>query len=129
MLPNLNAIAREVFFDYCGGKANLVDSRWIHGKSYGLVYLCECVPDWAYVGCHKNTVKPLGSLANKKLRIWRGKAHKAFDPLWEGGRMERNEAYTWLAGKLHVAVDKCHIAMFDLAQCKLVVGVVNANNR
>ena len=30
----------DVFCDYCGTKADLVDSSVIYGKSYGDIYLC-----------------------------------------------------------------------------------------
>lgn len=42
---------REVYCDYCGKRAEFVDSKVVHGRSYGMIYLCRhCM---AYVGVHK----------------------------------------------------------------------------
>lgn len=115
----------NVYCDYCGEKAELVDSRVIYGRSYGhKVWLCrKCM---AYVGCHKGTDKPLGRLANAELRYWKRRAHDAFDPLWKYGRFRgyRNAAYAWLAQKMGLPVEKTHIGMFDVAQCKKVIEII-----
>lgn len=116
---------RKVFCDYCGQRAEFVDSKIIYGKSYGKIYLCRnCM---AYVGVHKGTDKPLGRLADAQLRYWKKKAHAAFDPMWQYGRFKgyRNAAYAWLAEKLGLPVDKTHIGMFDVRQCKQVIQICN----
>ena len=46
---------KEVYCDYCGRRAEFVDSKVIYGKSYGMIYLCRCCPGYAYVGVHKGT--------------------------------------------------------------------------
>lgn len=67
---------------YCGNPSRLVDSIEVYGnRSYGMMYLCKCVPGWAYVGCHKGTTVPLGRLADAELRAAKRAAHAAFDPL------------------------------------------------
>jgi len=106
--------------DYCGGQAELTSSAEVYGgKYYGMIYLCR--PCWAYVGCHPGTKNPLGRVANAELRDWKKRAHVAFDWLWKSGRMGRNEAYRYLSDKLDIAPEKCHIGMFDVEQCKIVV--------
>lgn len=110
--------------DYCGRRAELVDSKVIYGKDYGhKVYLCR--PCMAYVGCHKGTTKPLGRLANAELREWKKRAHAAFDPLWQYGRFKgyRNAAYAWLADRMGLPVKETHIGIFDVSQCKRVVAI------
>lgn len=90
---------REVYCDYCGRRAEYVDSRIVYGMSRGKIYLCRnCM---AYVGVHKGTDKPLGRLANAELRRWKKAAHHAFDPLWKFGPFKghRDAAYGWLAQK------------------------------
>ena len=52
--------------DYCQASAELVDSKVIYGRSYGLMWLCR--PCGAWVGTHEGTEKPLGRLANADLR-------------------------------------------------------------
>lgn len=78
----------------------------------------------AYVGCHHGSSggrKPLGRLADASLRAAKGRAHRAFDPLWEKKLMKRTQAYTWLAEKLGIPVEACHIGMFDVMQCDQTV--------
>lgn len=84
-------------------------------------YLCE--PCNAYVGCHPGTRKPLGRLANAQLRQAKMDAHRAFDPLWKNGNRSRSEAYKWLAGKLGIPEEECHIGMFDVHRCRQAVAV------
>lgn len=120
---------RNVYCDYCGRKTEYVDSKVIYGKSYGMIYLCRnCM---AYVGVHKGTDKPLGRLANAQLRYWKKQAHAAFDPLWQYGRFKhrRNAAYAWLADQMHTPIDKTHIGMFDVGQCKQVIAICQNERR
>lgn len=116
---------RKVYCDYCGRRAEYVDSKIIYGKSYGMIYLCRCEPSGAYVGVHKGTDKPLGRLANGQLRYWKKRAHDAFDPLWKYGKFKRrrNAAYAWLAEQMGLPVEKTHIGMFDVGQCKAVIQI------
>ena len=110
--------------NYCGGRAELTSSAEVYGgKYYGMIYLCR--PCWAYVGCHPGTKNPLGRVANAELRNWKMKAHAVFDPIWKSGKMTRRETYEYLAEKLNISVDKCHIGMFDVDNCKKVIEIMN----
>lgn len=114
---------REVYCDYCGRRAEYVNSKIVYGKNYGMIYLCRhCM---AYVGVHKGTDIPLGRLANAELRYWKRQAHAAFDPLWQRGRFRgyRNAAYAWLAKWMGLPVEKTHIGMFDVAECKKAIRI------
>ena len=114
---------REVFCDYCGRRAEFVDSKIVYGRSYGKIYLCKhCM---AFVGVHKGTDQPLGRLANAELRYWKKEAHAAFDPLWKYGRFKgyRNAAYAWLAERMGLPVEKTHIGMFDVRECKKAIQI------
>lgn len=117
---------QDVECPYCHKQAEFVDSKVVYGKSHGMIYLCRCKPDFAYVGVHKGTDKPLGSPADRMLRYWRGRAHAAFDPIWKKKAVTRSEAYQWLAQKLGIHKDDCHIGMFDTETCKKVVDVMQA---
>ena len=88
-----------------------------HGHDYGPLWLCN--PCQAWVGCHADTT-PLGRLANKELRRLKVRAHTAFDVLWKSGHMSRGGAYAWLADRMEVTKDQCHIGLFNEAQCLLV---------
>lgn len=116
---------KEVYCDYCGRRAEFVDSKVIYGKSYGMIYLCRCCPGYAYVGVHKGTDRPLGRLADMELRELKKLAHAAFDPLWKEGRFKghRKAAYAWLSEQMGLPQEKTHIGMFDTAQCERVVQI------
>lgn len=109
---------------YCNVIAKLEDSAKVYGgRSYGMIWLCANFPECdAYVGVHKGTSKPLGELANSKLRRARKASHKAFDSFWKGpGGLSRKKAYRALAKALGISVDNCHIGMFGIEDCKRVV--------
>lgn len=82
-------------------------------------YLCR--PCDAYVGCHPGSDVPLGRLANAELRKAKSAAHAAFDPKWKSGKLKRKNAYAWLADKLGIPRNDCHIGMFDVKKCREVV--------
>jgi hypothetical protein len=107
---------------YCNKEAKFVDSKAIYRKSYGMIYLCK--PCDAYVGAHEKSGEPLGTLANKELRTLRKIAHSAFDPLWKRKMAKgtskfkaRNAGYAWLAEKMGIPLEDCHIAMLNEEQC------------
>lgn len=117
---------------YCLKPAKLVDSAVVYGgRSFGNIWLCE--PCDAYVGVHKNSKEqlPLGRLANSELRGWRKKAHAVFDPMWKrkmekekcSQRQARTAGYKWLADQLDIRFKDCHIAEFEVDECKCVVAV------
>lgn len=112
---------RSVVCQYCGRKAEYVDSAEVYGRSYGMIYLCRHCN--AYVGVYKGTDKPLGILANAELRRWKSAAHAAFDPLWKSGRHSRAHAYRTLSSLMGLPPDKTHIGMFDIEQCRQVVSL------
>ena len=59
-----------------------------------------------------------------KLRIWRRKAHEVFDLLWERHIFQsRSQAYLWLSQVLEVPLEKCHMKMFNVEQCKKVIKI------
>ncbi len=113
-----------VLCPHCSKEARLVDERQVYGQSrgYGPVWYCDCLPGGVYVGCHKGTQTPLGTMANARLRYWRMRAHRAFDPLHsrKKGAMTRDEAYQWLSSRTGIPKDKCHIAMLDEEGCQMV---------
>jgi hypothetical protein len=112
---------------YCVQDAKLVTGEEIypkrpdlHKKKYWLCSACG-----AYVGCHGDTDKPLGRLADAQLRALKIKAHIALDRLWKNGHMSRTYAYLWLAEQLGIAECECHIGMFSTQRCKDVITLCN----
>lgn len=113
---------------YCQAASECVDGTVIypHRPDLAEKKFWRCAPCDAYVGCHDGTPEPFGRLANAELRQAKTKAHIAFDPIWRTGRMTRSDAYRWLAEKLGISIDECHIGMFDVEQCEKVVHLAAA---
>ena len=117
----------------CKIPAVCVDSKAIYGKhtSYGPVWACPNRPAGCdcYIGCHPRSNRPLGPvLATREVRQARMRAHDAFDPMWRSGKMGRKKAYSWLARRLGIHVNDCHIGHFDVAMCNRVVEACEARN-
>lgn len=111
---------------YCQKPAVWTENKAVYGKNYGRSFMMWwCQPCDARVGCHNNTRKPLGSLANAETREWRKKAHALFDPLWKGGQMSRDKAYRLLSGAFH---RKMHIGESDSETCKAIVVFLESRN-
>ena len=108
---------------YCENRAKLVTGKEIYPRRPDLYNkkFWQCKECDAYVGCHPNTDKPLGRLANAELRQVKMKAHAIFDPIWKKGDMKRTEAYKWLAAMLNIKYSECHIGMFNVKTCKDVI--------
>ena len=116
-LPQINYT--PVRCPFCKKPAKWVENKEVYGRNYGKSYMMWlCKPCDAYVGCHKNTKIPLGTMANKETREWRKKAHESFDPIWKNKIMTRNQAYLLL--KAHFNKD-VHIGESDIEMCKQIV--------
>lgn len=97
----------------------------LHAKWF---WRCAC---GAYVGCHRDTQKPLGTPAGPSTRKARGEAHAAFDALWKrkaardrvSAKEARNAGYIWLAEQMGLEHADTHIGGFDAAQCAQVVAL------
>jgi zinc-finger-containing domain len=118
--------------DYCRRPAEITragEANYPYQQDYGPVWIC--ILCYAWVGCHRSTLNPLGRLANAELRRWKVRAHDAFDPLWRSVMMRegqskhiaRNAAYTWLAHQMGISREETHIGFFDEQQCKIVVAI------
>lgn len=110
-----------VICPYCKGISEMIKSKEIYGKDYGWLYICK--PCDAYVGCHKNSKRPLGRLANKNLRKLKNEAHRYFDKIWKLKILDRTKAYNWLSEQLNIPFDYTHIGMFSEKTCRAVVEI------
>ena len=144
ILPHKNMTNENeiIFCPYCHARAELVDSKYIYGTDYGnKIWVCKNFPVCdAYVGAHKKSDKPFGSLANAELRELRMECHNKFDKLWktriwpdrvkrqdyEDQRQARSDCYRWLRKIMEIEEeDKTHIGMFDIAQCQRLLKVLD----
>ena len=113
----------KIICPYCGNEAKWCENKEIYGKNYGESYMCYyCKPCNAYVGCHNNTTKPLGVMANKELRDWRIKTHDCFDKLWKDGFVTRKEAYKILDDEFGKEI---HIGEADIETCQRIISLLN----
>lgn len=101
---------------YCSVRSKLKPGREVfpHRRDLHLkrFYVCPIPACGARVACHANGTRPMGTPARKELRAARQSLHKLFDPIWESGLMTREEAYAWLAKKLGLSGNACHIGLF-----------------
>ena len=121
----------KVICPYCDQRAELVTGKEVYPDRPDLrrkkIYVCwDCD---ARVGCHEGTRKPLGRMANEELRHAKIRAHSAFDPIWQEGPLSRRGAYRWLAERLAIRFDDCHIGMFSLGTCHKVVSICEERMR
>ena len=128
---------------YCGRPAALVmgEAVYPHRPDLYPLMFWNCAPCDAYVGCHRpgqdmgDGTRPLGTLASRGLRELRNRTHMAFDPLWrEGpngshGPMDRHAAYRWLAARLGLAVEACHVGGFDEKMCRRAIEISNLKRK
>lgn len=110
---------------YCGKDAALVGGSVIypHRPDLSSKWFYQCKPCSAYVGCHPNSKKALGRLANAELRKHKSAAHAKFDPFWRNGSKTRSQAYKDLAQAMGLTEKDCHIGMFNIEQCQKVVSI------
>lgn len=107
----------------CGADMILRVSKKYGGRKF---YGCSRWPACkATHGAHADGT-PLGIPASKETKVWRIKAHDAFDRLWQDGSMSRNEAYRWLQEAMGLSSRECHIGRFNIAECQRVIQLCNA---
>lgn len=114
---------------YCGRVSELVTGDVLYRTRSDLAdkFFYRCRPCDASVGCHPNTKKPLGTLANNALRQKRRAAHAEFDPLWKkDGKYRvfnsRSDAYIWLAAELDKN-EEVHIGSSDDETCDQIIAI------
>lgn len=121
---------RRITCPHCSKPAELVDGAAIYPGRDDLAAkkFWRCVPCGSHVGCHPGTNRPLGDLAQPMVRRARTAAQAAFDRLWKA-KMRRDNvskheargaAYKWLADKLEIKVENCHIGMMDAQTARRV---------
>ena len=89
------------------------DTYMICGTSHG------AAPDGA----------PLGKPATPETKVWRIKAHEAFDPLWKSGEFSRSGAYEWLCEVMGKTEEEGHIALFTIEECQMLIEHVGNRSR
>ena len=107
---------------YCQKEAKWIPNEQVYGLRFGKSYMCwYCFEDDAYVGCHENSKRPLGTMANKELRKWRMEAHKVIDPLWKSKKFSRAKVYKTLKDVFGYEV---HVGESDIETCKEIINSI-----
>lgn len=111
---------------YCGRIAVLRDAAYVYGKNNidpdGRLYVCGGYPECdAYVGAHKGSGAPKGTLADSGLRHKRIVAHRALDRIWKQGIMTKAGTYIWLQNRLNLRRQDMHIGGFSEYYCGEVI--------
>jgi hypothetical protein len=111
---------------YCQKEAEWVENKEIYGKNYGKSYMMWLCKDCnAYVGCHNNTKKPLGTLANEELRTLRKQAkdlfiQKKLDGDWSNREL-KSKAYQFLKD---VFGKEFHFGESTEQECKEIINLI-----
>ena len=108
----------------CGQVAELKRRKFVTGENSHdeWIWICKNYPECdMYVGCHPGGFRPLGTLAGRRLRALRWRAHKAIDTSWQSGRMTRTEVYEELALVLGVEKGDAHIGQMNEEECEKAI--------
>lgn len=119
-INNIDVIPPITRCRYCNADVICVSTLEFYGRDYG-AHVYKCTGCEAYVGTHKGTQIPLGTLATKELRNLRKQAHAVFDPVWKDGHMLRYSAYRRLSEFMGTSRKDTHIAMFNEDQCRRLI--------
>lgn len=124
----------HVVCDYCGKDAVLVAGDVIYPSNqhahHKLFWYCKPCDAWTATHENSPTHKPIGRLADARLRDARKRALQAFNPLWLAGYSMMEQArngiskaecigfgYKWLAERMGITTKTCHIGSFNDQQC------------
>ena len=87
-----------------------------------MLYVCPDYPQCdSYVGVHRGTTIPKGTMADKALRGKRIYAHKVFDRLWIEGHMSRTASYHWMRDAFSLSGHDAHISMLSSEMCDVLI--------
>ena len=111
---------------YCGSRAYLRPASVVYGDhtddAGAKLYVCARYPACdAYVTAHKDTLLPMGTLADRNLRRKCMEAHAALSRLIDSGLMTRKQAYRWLQTQFGLPESEAHIAKFSELRCQKVI--------
>lgn len=114
----------------CGGKVELVENKVMYGFNRGWpwIWLCQTPGCRAYVGCHANTHRPLGTLADRRTREARQAAYAALQGYCNRAGMPYADAKGWVASKLRVSEACSGIGWLTIAQCQRLVELCQQQN-
>ena len=113
---------------YCGGVIRLVPAEKVYQAATERLkqqrqWIYQCQNCNARVGCHRDSKRPLGNVANEVLRLKRRETHQVFDQYWQSSGLSRTKAYKWLAGQMNLPEKNAHIGGFEMEQCQRLISL------
>ncbi len=118
----------DIHCPYCGSPAVCRPASTVYGAStidrQSFLYVCSNWPSCdSYVGAHKRDRRPMGTLANSRLRHKRILTHHALKRLQKQQHMDRWATYVWLQARLSLDEEYAHIGMFSEQMCSQVISL------
>ena len=111
---------RETLYcPYCKRPGVLRPAAYVYGDNNldpeKYLYVCSGYPSCdSYIGAHKKSMRPMGTMADSNLRNKRIEAHRALDAIWKNGYMTKHSTYIWLQNRLNLREKDTHIGMFSV---------------
>lgn len=95
----------RLYCPYCGRQAVLRPAMYVYGERNldpeNYLYVCGGYPACdSYIGVHKKSLSPMGTLADGNLRHKRIEAHRALNEVINAGVMTKHGLYIWLQNRL-----------------------------
>lgn len=124
----------DVKCPYCGASARLKPANFLFGKKPEYTgkhyYVCGNFPKCdSYVAAHHADKRPMGFLANGKLRQKRKTAHIELNKFQHTSGMTKWAVYVWLAAKMGLNEEQTHIGKFTESQCDLAIRLCREGSR
>ena len=105
---------------YLGLQAYVYGDNNLDPEKY--LYVCSGYPSCdSYIGAHKKSMRPMGTMADSNLRNKRIEAHRALDAIWKNGYMTKHSTYIWLQNRLNLREKDTHIGKFSYYLCEQTI--------
>lgn len=108
---------------YCKSLTINDSETTVYGREYkghGVIRCIKYPKCNSYVGKNSDG-RPLGRLANPRLRELKKEAHHYFDMIWKNKHCKRGDAYEMLSKDLNIPTEFTHIGMFSEKTCIKVI--------
>ena len=118
---------RETLYcPYCKRPGVLRPAAYVYGDNNldpeKYLYVCSGYPSCdSYIGAHKKSMRPMGTMADSNLRNKRIEAHRALDAIWKNGYMTKHSTYIWLQNRLNLREKDTHIGKFSYYLCEQTI--------
>lgn len=118
---------RETLYcPYCKRPGVLRPAAYVYGDNNldpeKYLYVCSGYPSCdSYIGAHKKSMRPMGTMADSDLRNKRIEAHRALDTIWKNGYMTKHSTYIWLQNRLNLREKDTHIGKFSYYLCEQTI--------